>query len=247
MSHQKKIITFFLIIFLFSFIFIPHFANAQSTIFGALPGCFAKGDCEICDMIGMIVGAAKWVLGIVGVLALLLFIYGGFTLILSAGSDEAVKKGKEILIGTLIGMFIVFAAWQIVWLTIASLKGGKDGLTILGKDWSNICAEKQSVTVESAQNQPANTTPKTIPLASGSVGRGIACKKNKDCITGLTCATHLKQSGIKICIHNKTLKKNDSCIPVSDKKTSECKSYTCNNGAPGTTDCNENIICGKCP
>jgi len=44
----------------------------------------------------------------------LAFIYGGFTLILSHGSSEQVKKGKDILVAAIVGLVIVFSAYMLV-------------------------------------------------------------------------------------------------------------------------------------
>ena len=62
-------------------------------------------------LIGRVINA---VLGIVGSLALLMFVYGGITWMTSAGNDEKVKKGKDILIWATIGLVIIFASYSLV-------------------------------------------------------------------------------------------------------------------------------------
>lgn len=52
--------------------------------------------------------------GIIGSLALVMFIYGGFLWMTSAGSSEQVKKGKDIFIWAVVGLMIVFSAYSIV-------------------------------------------------------------------------------------------------------------------------------------
>ena len=54
------------------------------------------------------------VLGIVGSLALVMFIYGGITWMLSGGNQERVTKGKQILIWATIGIIIIFTAYALV-------------------------------------------------------------------------------------------------------------------------------------
>ncbi|MFH2045965.1 MAG: hypothetical protein ABIK92_12555 [Pseudomonadota bacterium] len=51
------------------------------------------------QLIGQIING---VLGVVGSLALVIFIYGGFMWMMAAGSNERVQKGKDILIFNLI-------------------------------------------------------------------------------------------------------------------------------------------------
>lgn len=58
----------------------------------------------------LLVNAANWMFGIVGGAALIVFIYGGFKMLTSAGNDEAVKKGKDALVAAVIGLIIVFTA-----------------------------------------------------------------------------------------------------------------------------------------
>ena len=63
------------------------------------------------QLIGQIING---VLGIVGSLALVMFIYGGFVWMLAAGSNEKVQKGKDILVWATIGLVVIFAAFAIV-------------------------------------------------------------------------------------------------------------------------------------
>ena len=62
-------------------------------------------------LIGRIINA---VLGIVGSLALAMFIYGGFTWMTAAGSPEKIEKGKEILIWATIGLIVIFTSYALV-------------------------------------------------------------------------------------------------------------------------------------
>ena len=63
------------------------------------------------ELIGI---AMRGLLGIVGSLALIMFIYGGFTWMLAAGSAEKVQKGKNILIWATIGLVVIFSAYALV-------------------------------------------------------------------------------------------------------------------------------------
>jgi len=60
------------------------------------------------------INIANWILGIVGSLALLFFIYGGFTFLISAGNTAQVDKGKKILGGAVVGLLIVFCSYLII-------------------------------------------------------------------------------------------------------------------------------------
>jgi hypothetical protein len=69
-------------------------------------------------LIGRIIEAA---LGIVGSIALVMFIYGGFTWMLAAGNAEAVSKGKNILIWSVIGLVIIFFSYALLQFVFTSL------------------------------------------------------------------------------------------------------------------------------
>jgi hypothetical protein len=65
----------------------------------------------------------NFILGFVGTIALVLFIYGGFTWMLSAGSPDKVKKGKNIIVWAVIGLFVVFTAYILVRFVIQGVTG----------------------------------------------------------------------------------------------------------------------------
>lgn len=63
------------------------------------------------ELIGRII---KTVLGIVGALALAMFVYGGFTWLTSGGSPDKIQKGKDILMWAVIGLIIIFTSYTLV-------------------------------------------------------------------------------------------------------------------------------------
>ncbi|MFA5248569.1 MAG: pilin [Patescibacteria group bacterium] len=70
------------------------------------------------QLIGKIINA---LLGLVGSLALIMFIYGGFTWMLAAGNDANVKKGRDILTWATIGLVVIFASYSLVHFIIKSI------------------------------------------------------------------------------------------------------------------------------
>ena len=53
------------------------------------------------------------VLGVVGSLALLMFIYGGLTWMTSSGNEEKVKKGRDIILWSAIGLVVIFLSYAL--------------------------------------------------------------------------------------------------------------------------------------
>lgn len=70
-------------------------------------------------LIGNVINA---VMGIVGSIALLMFIFGGLTWMLSGGSSEKVKKGKDILVWSAVGLAVIFSSYALVYFVITKIK-----------------------------------------------------------------------------------------------------------------------------
>ncbi|MBI4250676.1 hypothetical protein HY622_03750 [Candidatus Uhrbacteria bacterium] len=52
--------------------------------------------------------------GIVGVVALLVFLYGGFTWMTSEGAEKKIKKGWDTMVWGALGLIIIFASFILV-------------------------------------------------------------------------------------------------------------------------------------
>ncbi|MDD4271273.1 MAG: hypothetical protein PHF50_00525 [Patescibacteria group bacterium] len=87
----------------------------------AKSACMTTGTCELNDFTRIAINATKIILGIVGSLALLAFVAGGLMMMLSAGNPEWVTRGKQTLIGAVVGLVIVFTSYMIIQLVFTSL------------------------------------------------------------------------------------------------------------------------------
>lgn len=63
------------------------------------------------ELIGIII---KAVLGIVGSIALLMFIYGGFMWLTSGGNDKKIEEGRKTLVWSILGLALIFASYAIL-------------------------------------------------------------------------------------------------------------------------------------
>lgn len=79
------------------------------------------GNYTLNDMAGTAITVSQFILGIVGSLSLLAFVAGGLMMMLSAGNPEWVTRGKQTLIGAVIGLAIVFTSYAIIQLVFTSL------------------------------------------------------------------------------------------------------------------------------
>ncbi len=55
----------------------------------------------------------QWVLSFVGVLFLVLMIWGGFTWMTAAGNEESIKKARKMVSSAVVGLLIVLSAYAI--------------------------------------------------------------------------------------------------------------------------------------
>lgn len=90
---------------------------------GPMPPCAFSGSChDTNDIVQLVVNfVANILLPFVGGAVFIMFVYGGFTIILSFGNPEKVKKGWGILIAALVGMGIVFGAYLLLDFVFTSL------------------------------------------------------------------------------------------------------------------------------
>ncbi|HNV12969.1 MAG TPA: pilin [bacterium] len=54
------------------------------------------------------------VLGVVGALALIMFIYGGITWMTAMGNEQQISKGKDILMWSALGLVVIFSSYALV-------------------------------------------------------------------------------------------------------------------------------------
>jgi hypothetical protein len=61
------------------------------------------------------------VLGVVGSLALIMFIYGGITWMTAAGNEQSVTKGRNILMWSALGLVVIFSSYALVKFVISAI------------------------------------------------------------------------------------------------------------------------------
>ena len=97
---------------------------------------YESGGYELNDFLSMAVNISNIILGLVGSLTLLMFVYGGLMMIISSGNAEKVTKAKGILLAAIIGLVIVFSSYIIIQFVMTSLgvnkwSGGTDLITAI--------------------------------------------------------------------------------------------------------------------
>ncbi len=82
---------------------------------------YETGSYGLNDFLSIAVNVSKIILGLVGSLTLLMFVYGGLMMIISSGNTEKVTKAKGILLAAIVGLAIVFASYVIIQFVMTSL------------------------------------------------------------------------------------------------------------------------------
>ena len=107
-----------------------------------LPACAVDGNCSLCDFIIGFVNISNFILAIVGSVALLFFIYGGFVWLTAGGREDKIKHGSAVMVNTIIGILIIFGAWMAINFTVSSLATGNEPNLFNGTTaWYNYCTE----------------------------------------------------------------------------------------------------------
>ncbi len=112
---KTKIIILSFLFFIFSF----YLVSASAIVPYSDPkdtkhAIYETGSYTLNDLLLIGVQVSNLILGVVGSLALLMFVYGGFMFLISSGNSEKVTKAKGIIIAAVVGLAIVFASYLII-------------------------------------------------------------------------------------------------------------------------------------
>lgn len=79
------------------------------------------GTRDVRETIGSIIRAF---MGLLGIIAVLLILYGGFKWMTAQGNEEAVNEAKKIIISGVIGLIIILSAYAIASFVINAIVNG---------------------------------------------------------------------------------------------------------------------------
>ena len=114
----KKIFVLFLFLFLLFFSFLNS-SLAQTS--GTNTGGSNPTTVRLSNPLGsgataqsVIGNVIDKVLGVVGALALIMFIYGGITWMTAMGNEQQITKGKNVLMWAALGLIVIFSSYALV-------------------------------------------------------------------------------------------------------------------------------------
>lgn len=163
--------------------------------------------CTVCDVVSAAITAANIMATSLSGIVLLMFVLGGFYMIISHGNEELVTKGRKILTGAVIGIIFVLFAWLIVntvlrVLVKGSLTESGDVQILSGTWWSPAC------TIAKVTDCDAKDSSGNYPIV------GSAC----------SACTDNQATGSENCYCRKNTATNESENNICDDNQCECVS-----------------------
>jgi hypothetical protein len=126
MRNFKKILFFTLLLLpLVSFLFLPAITSAQGlkNINQALDvtaqGAGVKGEASALDYLALLI---QILLGLIGLIFVILIIYGGFQWMTAMGAEDKITKAKKIIINSVIGLILIMLSYAIAYFVTTALE-----------------------------------------------------------------------------------------------------------------------------
>lgn len=122
-------------------------------------------DCDVCDVVQTANNLIRLLIQIGLVVGVLLFAYGGFIMVTSAGNQSQVGKAKSIFLNVVIGFVILLGAWLIVDTIMKTFAKGDQRFGT----WNELTCPAQPV--QPTQQAGGSVTP-TTPATTTTPGTG---------------------------------------------------------------------------
>ncbi|MFZ4648538.1 MAG: pilin [Patescibacteria group bacterium] len=119
---MKKISKLLFSLIALSLLILPMAVSATTTIdagtYGAATTSLNLGSSSVDKVATNLINT---VLGFLGLLAVIIFLVGGFKWMTAMGNEENIKKAKELMVAGVVGLAIILSAWGITKFVIAQL------------------------------------------------------------------------------------------------------------------------------
>ncbi len=181
---MKKIFFFIVIYFIFPLTARAGFLDNLS--------CMRFGNCGLNDIALGFTLLIQLMLGGMGAVALVYFVYGGFQWVISSGNTERVKKGKDMMVNTVFAIIVAFG-----------------GFLILDFFINNVLNVKQPYQVVAESCRGKSQFERCGPAGSNYVCTGIVSDDPNETVYNETCVPRCFLVGLQ------TPGFSYSCIPKS--------------------------------
>ena len=119
---KKKLLSGVLALFLFSLLLVPAVNAANIDVWGnqqsEVEGALGLGTQDIRTTVASIINVF---MGLLGIVAVVIILVGGFQYMIAGGNDEKIKKAKQWIISGIIGLVIILSAYAIATFVVESV------------------------------------------------------------------------------------------------------------------------------
>jgi len=137
-----------------------------------------NGDITIPWLSQYVSGVYQFLISIVGVVAALMIMIGGYQYVTAGGDKNRVQKGKERILNALIGLVLAFGSYLILYVINPDLVSFK-ALGLMSVETELYTQGLDGADLEAQPTDP--TTPPTPTIVSGS-GRTVVCNSVQTCL-----------------------------------------------------------------
>ncbi len=215
------------------------FVSMMLGIIVFLPSAFVQADivpcqgpdCQACNLVELGQNLLTWFIGIMASFIALMFAIGGLKMVMSGGNTESVSKARSIMSSSIIGFFILLAAWLIVD-TVMKLFVDEAQVGV----WNSIeCAVQPTMT-----GTPGGT-PTTGGVTTTPPTGAVACTDDAGLIA--------KYGGSPVGQEASGLRAMINCYladPAIAEAVDQNQIYTVDRSHPRCALTNGNPVCGAC-
>ncbi len=165
----KKFFNFLSLFFILYFLFLDLTVVLAQEFNNLMVNLVAPTPIIRADLIKIIFTAIQYLLSFLGVVAILILIYGGFLWMTAKGDEEKVRKAKKVLINGLIGLVIILLSYAIVQFVVgpllkAYLTGEEEGVFIGPAGPAGFPKGANYLVITDRYPKPGETVPKNIKI-----------------------------------------------------------------------------------
>lgn len=116
---RRLFATILLVLSLLTVVVMPVYAD--NTASGGSTTVSLPNPIKCNDAACLISQVIRYILGVIAIIATLMFVWGGVMMLTSAGNADRVKRAKETLAWAAIGIVIILLSWGIIRFVLAGL------------------------------------------------------------------------------------------------------------------------------
>lgn len=151
---------------------VPGLGYAEGFIDKLPEPCVKAGNCNLNDIYLGFTYLIQLMLGFMGAVALLYFIWGGIQWLVSGGNADRVKRGQQIMINTMIALFIAFSSYLLTSFFVNDILGV-----------TNSRYRIESACVGANEGTRCNDTERNYVCTGTDTFEGEMATHNETCVT----------------------------------------------------------------